>query len=120
MRSSRLRPFQLMSARLVRNDGIAPDHRLPCGSFLLQMSGEELRRVEHRDQGLVIELLGEPRRLPRACGFRETWGFPFPRIRTKACPARACRARRAPRASLRAPKGERRSRAARPHPARLA
>src|SRR2546423_878427 len=63
-----------MSARLVGNDGIAPDHRLPGGSFLLQVSGEEPRRVEHRDQGLVLELLvpAEPKeslpgsRLPSA------------------------------------------------------
>src|SRR5438094_8407360 len=55
-----------MSAGLIRDDGIAADHRLPSGSFFLQVSGEELRGVEHRDQGLVLELPGEPRRLHRA------------------------------------------------------
>src|SRR4030088_1646577 len=55
--ASRLHRFLVMS--LVRHDGVAADHRLPGGSFLFQVSGVELRRVEHRDQGLVLELLRE-------------------------------------------------------------
>src|SRR5260221_14488274 len=63
-RASRLHRFRVMS--LVRNDGVAADHRLPGGSFLFQVSGEELRRVEHGDQGLVLELLRERGRFHRA------------------------------------------------------
>src|SRR6267378_2061657 len=44
---------------LIRHDGVASDHSFPGGSFLFQVSGEELRRVEYRDQGFVLELLGE-------------------------------------------------------------
>src|SRR6267143_2656461 len=51
---------------LVRHDGVASDHSFPGGSFLFQVSGEELRRVEYRDQGFVLELLGERGRLHRA------------------------------------------------------
>src|SRR6267143_2839874 len=62
--ASRLHRFLVMS--LVRHDGIAADHRLPGGPFLFQVSGEELRRVEHRDQGFVLELLRERGRFHRA------------------------------------------------------
>src|SRR5882757_197663 len=62
--ASRLHRVFVMS--LVRHDGVAADHRLPGGSFLFQVSGIELRRVEHGDQGLVLELLREPRRFHRA------------------------------------------------------
>src|SRR5712692_2131105 len=51
---------------LVRHDGVAADHRLPGGSFLFQVSGEELRGVEHRDQGFVLELFRESGRYHRA------------------------------------------------------
>src|SRR6266571_7410099 len=61
--ASRLHRFLVMSS--VRHDGVAADHRLPGGSFLFQVSGEELRGVEYRDQGFVLELLGEARRLHR-------------------------------------------------------
>src|SRR6266852_7944104 len=64
----RLRCFLVMS--LIRHDGVAADHRLPGGSLLFQVSGEELRGVEHRDQGLVLELPGEPRRFHRADDLR--------------------------------------------------
>src|SRR5258708_25504775 len=57
--ASRLHRFLVMS--LVRHDGVAADHRLPGGSFLFQVSGQELRGVEHRDQGLVLELFREAR-----------------------------------------------------------
>src|SRR6266852_7717280 len=61
----------VMSAlSLVRHDGVAAYHRLPGGSFLFQVSGEELRGVEYRDQGFVLELPGEPRRLHRAADLR--------------------------------------------------
>src|SRR6266704_3399548 len=58
--------FSTSLARSVRHNGVAADDRGPGGSLLFPVSGEELRGVEHRDQGFVLELLGEPLRFHRA------------------------------------------------------
>src|SRR5258706_68192 len=51
--ASRLHRLPVMS--LVRHDGVAADHRLPRGSFLFQVGGEERGGVEHPDQGFAPE-----------------------------------------------------------------
>src|SRR5882762_1033448 len=55
--ASSRRPIRIqpMSACLVGNDGIAPDHGGPGRLFLFQVRSELLRRVEHRDQGMVLD-----------------------------------------------------------------